>query len=85
MPGVDPAIPSSNNPNVRMMERLATLERELATLKRQLQGQAVSQIPVVTTLGTAGRIGRIVMLRVRPEAVPRHRGRMGTQLLADFH
>jgi hypothetical protein len=62
MPGVDPAIPSSNNPNVRMMERLATLERTVSTLQRQLQGQAVSQIPVVTTLGTAGRIGRIVML-----------------------
>jgi hypothetical protein len=60
---VDPAIPSSNNPDIRMMERLAALEREVGTLKRQLQGQAVSQIPVVTTLGTAGRIGRIVMLR----------------------
>jgi hypothetical protein len=62
MPGVDPAIPSSNNPDIRMMERLATLEREVATLKRQLQGQAVSQFPVVTTLGTPGRKGRVVML-----------------------
>lgn len=60
---VDPAVPRSLDPTVRMAERLADVERQLRALAGYLQGGAVQQVPVVDSLPAGVREGRWVKLR----------------------
>lgn len=59
---VDPAGLPSRDPQERLLERLAALEREVRSLTALVNGGAAGQIPVVQTLPAAGRAGRLVFL-----------------------
>ena len=59
---LDPSRPPSLDPDVRVYERLAELERQMREIRAYMQGGALQQVPVVDALPTAGRKGRVVML-----------------------
>jgi hypothetical protein len=59
---IDPASPPSGDSQLRLLERLANLERELRTIKSTLSGGATAQLPVVAALPPAGRLGRLLIL-----------------------
>lgn len=58
---IDPARPPSGDTSARVAVRLAALERRLRTLEGLLNGGATQQVPVVMSLPTAGRKGRLVI------------------------
>jgi hypothetical protein len=60
--GINPAAPPSLDPQARLMDRIATLERKMRTIEGFLSGGSVQQVPVVDVLPTAGREGRQVYL-----------------------
>jgi len=59
---LDPYRPPGVDPNLRLYERIADLERQVRELRAYVQGGSVQQVPVVDALPTAGRKGRLVML-----------------------
>lgn len=59
---LNPRRPPSGTPEGRTADRLAALERRFKTLEGSYSGGASMTIPVVTSLPTAGRKGRLVIL-----------------------
>jgi hypothetical protein len=58
----DPYVPPSANPDVRLLERISSLERTVRTLSSFMQGGTTARIPVVAALPAAGSQGRLLML-----------------------
>lgn len=60
MSPVDPAAPPPSGLDSRVQARLEVLERKINSLESFINGGASGQFPVVSSLPTAGRKGRVV-------------------------
>lgn len=62
LPAADPRRPPAQTPDARTSTRIGKLERHVRTLLGYINGGSVQQVPVVASLPTAGRKGRLVIL-----------------------
>jgi hypothetical protein len=59
---IQPGRPPATSHDARVAERLAALERRVRTLEAYFSGGSTQQVPLVQSLPSPGRKGRLVML-----------------------